>query len=1205
MASEDAIWLDVLPSMRGFAPALAAGAGKAADVEGKKFGAKFGKVALAGAATIATGAALATKALYSIGETFDDVTDTIRVGTGATGAALDELTKSAKKVGTQVPADFADIGTTIADVNTRLGLTGPVLEKVSSQFLELGRITGEKIDIQSATKALSGFGIEGESVSGALDHLYRVSQASGVSIGDLTKQLGTSGAVVKQLGLSFEQATVLIGSLDKAGLNSNQVMAALSRSMVTLAKDGEKPADAFKRVTGEMESLLKRGKESQAIDLAGKMFGTRGAPQLIAALKSGAISFADLDKMAGQTGDTILGAGKDTADFAEHWKLFKNRVLVALEPLATRVFGLIGNAMDRIGTAAAPALKKVEGALAELTGGFTAFAVAFRKGDGDITSAGFPGWMEKIAFPIRQAFDGLRQAWAGFVEGFGGWDSIVETFKGVVPLLTGPLGLIKSSLAGAFGGADMGALGESVGKNVKPLLESLAKLGASAVGAIAKVVPPLLAAAQKLMPIVGRLATKLVDVATKALPPLTDLLGKLVGLIGDELVQALEDFTPLIEGAFTFLGETVEGAATTLSGVVEFISGAFAGDWGKAWGGIEKATEGYWQQIGALPKAIVGEALKGFGITEDVDSIMKRGTDRFFELIGQWWTDVTTWFSSTWTGITEFVSRPFLDAANAAKPMVDGIIGFVRWGLGVFDTAWKTITTLIMIPIKLAEKGLGAAWNFITTRIFQSAWNWISRTFIGAWRLLSSWLSGPINTAKNAISAAWNFITKGIFQSAWNWISGTFRGAWDRLSGWLSGPVNTGKSGIATALGGIEGLFRGALKSIETIWNGLQGVIKAPIRWAIDRINDLLGIIRDVGGKVGIDSKSLPGNIGYPPGFDGGGWTGPGPRMKPAGIVHADEFVISKPARRKFEQRHPGALTHINLYGELPGYVGGGRVPDPGRVSSVSSYRPVPGGWTTYAGHRGIDFPVAYGTPIRAWRLGRVRQVLNMHPSWGNYVQVDHGGGLWSAYAHLSRILASVGQVLGGGQTLGYVGSTGRSTGPHLHWEIWRNGTRAFPAPYLTGSAIPPAGGGLPGMTKGTGTNPVGDIVKGLLSPLLSPLMGLKAPFPGVFGQLMSAVPGFLGKKALDGAANIFKFDDGGQLQPGLTLAYNATSRPEPVLTGRQWDQLASGRDRVTAADIRRALDGMRIDLDNGRLWFDRHASARERAANLARRTAS
>lgn len=91
-------------------------------------------------AAVATGVAVAGTALYKIGETFDDVTDTIRVGTGATGEALDGLVQSAKNVGTRVPADFSKIGPTIADLNTRLGLSGDTLETVASQYLEAGRI---------------------------------------------------------------------------------------------------------------------------------------------------------------------------------------------------------------------------------------------------------------------------------------------------------------------------------------------------------------------------------------------------------------------------------------------------------------------------------------------------------------------------------------------------------------------------------------------------------------------------------------------------------------------------------------------------------------------------------------------------------------------------------------------------------------------------------------------------------------------------------------------------------------------------------------------------------------------------------------------------------------------------------------------------------------------------------------------------------
>lgn len=106
---------------------------------------------------------------------------------------------------------------------------------------------------------------------------------------------------------------MLVGSLDKAGLNSSAVMASMSKSLVTLAKDGEAPKDAFKRVTGELQGFIASGDEAGAINLAAKVFGTKGASQFVGALKSGSINLDDLSKAAGQTSDSILGTAADTA----------------------------------------------------------------------------------------------------------------------------------------------------------------------------------------------------------------------------------------------------------------------------------------------------------------------------------------------------------------------------------------------------------------------------------------------------------------------------------------------------------------------------------------------------------------------------------------------------------------------------------------------------------------------------------------------------------------------------------------------------------------------------------------------------------------------------------------------------------------------------------------------------------------------------
>jgi murein DD-endopeptidase MepM/ murein hydrolase activator NlpD len=98
--------------------------------------------------------------------------------------------------------------------------------------------------------------------------------------------------------------------------------------------------------------------------------------------------------------------------------------------------------------------------------------------------------------------------------------------------------------------------------------------------------------------------------------------------------------------------------------------------------------------------------------------------------------------------------------------------------------------------------------------------------------------------------------------------------------------------------------------------------------------------------------------------------------------------------------------------------------------------------------HEGIDIGCAYGAPNRASAAGRI-----IYTGWlggyGNLVVVDHGNGLSTAYAHASSILVSVGQVVSQGQAVSLVGSTGNSSGPHLHFEVRVNGRAVDPLGYL------------------------------------------------------------------------------------------------------------------------------------------------------------
>ena len=98
--------------------------------------------------------------------------------------------------------------------------------------------------------------------------------------------------------------------------------------------------------------------------------------------------------------------------------------------------------------------------------------------------------------------------------------------------------------------------------------------------------------------------------------------------------------------------------------------------------------------------------------------------------------------------------------------------------------------------------------------------------------------------------------------------------------------------------------------------------------------------------------------------------------------------------------------------------------------------------------HEGIDFPAEVGTPVVAAASGKVI-FAEVHPQYGKMIEIDHGNGLVSRYAHCSVLLVKEGDLVVRGQQVARVGTTGRSTGPHLHFEVRLNGAPQNPARFL------------------------------------------------------------------------------------------------------------------------------------------------------------
>jgi murein DD-endopeptidase MepM/ murein hydrolase activator NlpD len=137
-------------------------------------------------------------------------------------------------------------------------------------------------------------------------------------------------------------------------------------------------------------------------------------------------------------------------------------------------------------------------------------------------------------------------------------------------------------------------------------------------------------------------------------------------------------------------------------------------------------------------------------------------------------------------------------------------------------------------------------------------------------------------------------------------------------------------------------------------------------------------------------------------------------------------------------------------------------------ISSGFGYRadPFTGG---AAMHSGLDFRGPYGAPIYAAAKGTV-SFVGVRAGYGNCVEISHGGGLVTRYAHMSRFRTQVGQAVNPGEVIGQIGSSGRSTGPHLHFEVRLNDRAMNPRPFL--EAVPDVleEGGV-GAARGPGQN--------------------------------------------------------------------------------------------------------------------------------------
>lgn len=383
------------------------------------------------------------------------------------------------------------------------------------------------------------------------------------------------------------------------------------------------------------------------------------------------------------------------------------------------------------------------------------------------------------------------------------------------------------------------------------------------------------------------------------------------------------------------------------------------------------------------------------------------------------------------------------------------------WVKGTWSKAWRGVAGFMSGAVSKGKDAVGKLWGNVRDN-FSSAKDWVAGTWRKGWAAAAPAISVAISVGRDAARRIWDSI-QNKFTTVKDWVLGTFKRAWSNLKRIISDPIGAARDVVTAILGkdnhsGLRGRFWTVVDALGRIWDRLKAKMKAPISVVIGIINTgLIGAYNWV-----IDKLHLPGSFRANPikipGFRSGGSTGSGSSDdQVAGVAHANEHYFSASEVRKAGGHSRLERLRAAIRGgmQLPGYMKGGPV-----------IWPVPGHLTgTYPGHTGVDINARgqdYGDPIRAAQGGRVTFAGFGH-GYGRGIFIRTTSGYENIYGHTSAAYVKHGDWVSTGQLIGRVGSTGHSSGPHLHFEVRPGGTFAAAMRFLRGALPNPGGGGSSG----------------------------------------------------------------------------------------------------------------------------------------------
>lgn len=266
--------------------------------------------------------------------------------TGASGEDLAAMEETVKSIAAEVPADFDTIATAVGEVNTRFGITGDQLDDVSEKFVKFAKVNDVDITqaIDQTQKAMSAFGLSADDAGDVLDILTRVSQNTGVSVDRLTQGLVTNSLAFQEMGLDINQASTLMGMLEKSGVRMETVTNGLRKALKTAAADGVDVNTALADLQKTIESDTDG---TEGLAKAYELFGRNG-DAVYQAVKSGALNFEELANASTDASGALEDTFERTLTPADKFAVIMNELKLLGYEIANSVLPVIEPVIQKI-----------------------------------------------------------------------------------------------------------------------------------------------------------------------------------------------------------------------------------------------------------------------------------------------------------------------------------------------------------------------------------------------------------------------------------------------------------------------------------------------------------------------------------------------------------------------------------------------------------------------------------------------------------------------------------------------------------------------------------------------------------------------------------------------------------------------------------------------------------------------------------------